>query len=67
MSMYAVVITTLIYRLTEEKLKQVWFADDASAIGKLRAGSKRWEDHMTKIGPEHGYFPNSSNTWLFAK
>ena len=38
MPMYAVVITTLIYRLIEEKL---WFADDASAIEKLRAGSKQ--------------------------
>ena len=35
MAMYPVAITPLIYRLAEEKLKQVWFADDASAAGKL--------------------------------
>ena len=31
MAMYAVAITPLIHRLAEENLKQVWFADDASA------------------------------------
>ena len=66
MAMYAVTITPLIYRLTEEKLKQVWFADDASAAGKL-AGLKSWWNNMTRIGPEHGNFPNSSKTWLIVK
>ena len=61
MAMYAVAITPLIYRLTEKKLKQVWFADDASAAGKL-AGLKSWWNNMTRIGPEYGYFPNSSKT-----
>ena len=66
MAMYAVAVTPLIYRLTEEKLKQVWFADDASAAGKL-AGLKSWWNNMTRIGPEYGYFPNSSKTWLIVK
>ena len=66
MAMYAVAITPLIYCLTEERLKQVWFADDASAVGKL-AGVKSWWNNMTMIGPEHGYFPNSSKTWLIVK
>ena len=66
MAMYAVAITPLLYRLTEEKLKQVWFADDASAAGKL-AGLKSWWNNMTRIGPEYGYFPNSSKTWLIVK
>ena len=63
--MHAVAITPLIYRLTEEKLKEVWF-DDASAAGKL-AGLKSWWNNMTIIGPEYGYFPNSSKTWLIVK
>ena len=66
MAMYAVAITPLIYRLTEEKLKQVWFADDASAAGKL-VGIRNWWNNMTKIGPEYGYFPNASKTWLIVK
>ena len=35
MAMYAVAITPLIHRPAEERLKQVWFADDASSTGKL--------------------------------
>ena len=35
MAIYAVAITPLIYRLAEVKLKQVWFANYASAAGKL--------------------------------
>ena len=66
MAMYAVANTPLIYRLTEEELKQVWFADDASAAGKL-VGIRNWWNNMTKIGPEYGYFPNASKTWLIVK
>ena len=35
MAIYDVAITPLIYRLAEVKLKQVWFANDASTAGKL--------------------------------
>ena len=66
MAMYAVAITPLIYRITEEKLKQVWFADDASAAGKL-VGIRNWWNNMTKIGPEYCYFPNASKTWVIVK
>ena len=66
LAMYAVAITPLIYSLTEEKLKQVWFADDASAAGKL-AGLESWWNNMIRIGPEYGFFSNSSKTWLIVK
>ena len=66
MAMYAVAITPLIYGLAEEKLKQVWFADDASAAQKL-VGLKNWWNNMTKIGLEYGYLPNASKTWLIVK
>ena len=35
MAMYAVAVTLLIHRLKFEATKQVWFADDATAGGKL--------------------------------
>ena len=66
MAMYAVAITPLTYHLNEENLKQVWFADDASAAGKL-ASLKSWWNNMRKIGPDYGYFPNSSKTCLIVK
>ena len=66
MAMYAVSITPLIYRLAKEELKQVWFADDASAAGKL-VGLENWWNNMAKIGPEYGYLPNASKTWPIVK
>ena len=39
MAMYAIVITPLIHHLEDEEIKQVWFADDATAGGNL-AGLK---------------------------
>ena len=47
-------------------MKQVWFVGDASAAGKL-VGIRNWWNNMTKIGPEYGYFPNTSKTWLIVK
>jgi hypothetical protein len=44
----------------------VWFADDASAAGKL-SGVKDWWNNISKIGPEYGYFPNADKTWLVVK
>ncbi len=66
MAMYAVAITPLIHRLAEERLKQVWWADDASAAGKL-SSIKNWWNNISEIGPEYGYFPNAGKTWLIVK
>ena len=66
MAMYAVAIAPLIHRLADENLKQVWFADDASAGGRLQH-IKNWWDNISQIGPEYGYFPNASKTWLIVK
>ena len=64
MSMYAVAITPLIQRLSEESVKQVWFADDASAGGQLEHLKKM---NISQMGPEYGYYPNASKTWLVVK
>ena len=68
MAMYALAATPLIHRLKEIlfDVKQVWFADDATAAGKLRALLQWWQ-HLTVIGPSFGYYPNASKTHLVWK
>ena len=66
MAMYAVTFTPLIHRLSDENIKQVWFADDASAGGKLDH-IKKWWYNIFQIGLEYGYYPNASKTWLIVK
>ena len=66
MAMYAVAITPLIRCLEDDETKQVWFADDATAGGRL-TGLKRWWDRITEIGPAYGYHPNPTKTSLVVK
>ena len=63
MAMYAVAITPLIHRLKDREIRQVWFADDAKAGGNL-THLKTWWDNISELGPEYGYHPNASKTWL---
>ena len=49
-----------------EDLKQVWYADDASATGSLYSIHTGW-DELSSVGPGYGYFPNASKTWLVTK
>ena len=58
MDMYAISTTLLIHRLMTEDTKQAWFADDTSAAVDLHA-LRRWWDHLIRIGPEYGYYPNA--------
>ncbi len=66
MAMYAIAITPLIYHLEDEETKQVWFADDATAGGYL-TNLKSWWDRIVELGPDYGYHPNASKTWLIVK
>ena len=61
MAMYAIAITPLIYQLGNEGIKQVWYADDATAAGDLQHLRTRW-DQVVHIGPEYGYHPNAAKT-----
>ena len=45
---------------------QVWFADNATAGGKLRTMHKFW-DLLVNHGPSYGYFPKPSKTHLVVK
>ena len=44
MAMYTIAITPLIHQLEDESIKQVWYADDATAGGSLKH-LKDWWDH----------------------
>ena len=66
MAMYAVGIAPLTARLRETQVQQVWYADDASAASELKQ-LRDWWDHLTRSGPDYGYFPNAAKTWLIVK
>ena len=66
MAMYAIAVNRLIHRLKCNTTKQIWFADDATAGGKLNKLRERW-DCLTNDGPDYGYLPNASKTWLIVK
>ena len=46
--------------------KQVWYADDSAAGGKLTQIVKWWND-LQQQGPIYGYHPKPSKTWLIVK
>ena len=60
MAMYAIATIPLIHKLGKlSQVKQVWFADDASAGGQLHQ-LKHWWDKIEEIGPDFGYHANAS-------
>ena len=65
MPMYALATIPLINKLKGYS-KQIWHVDDAAAVGKL-AELRVWWDILTKEGPDFGYYPNLSKTWLVTK
>ena len=67
MPFYALATVPLIRHLDgAEDLKQVWYADDASATGSLTS-IRSWWDELASVGPGYGYFANASKTWLVTK
>ena len=66
MAMYAIAIRPLINHLQSESLKQIWYADDAAAGGEL-SDLKAWWDQLIQLGPDYGYYPNASKSWLVVK
>ena len=43
--------------------KQVWFANDAAAVGRI----VDWWDRISTSDSGFGCFPNASKTWLVTK
>ncbi len=67
MPLYALATLPLIKRLPcPDTLHQVWYADDATATGTLQ-DLRQWWHSLTKDGPNYGYFPNSTKSWLVVK
>ena len=67
MGLYALSIQPLITSLQGAcKIKQCWFADDASGAGPV-AEIKRWWDTLSAIGPYFGYYPNGKKCWIITK
>ena len=44
----------------------MWYADDATSIGKLKA-IRSWWDELHLQGPKYGYFPKPSKSVLILK
>ena len=67
MPFYALATVLLIRHLdVVEDLKEVWYADDASATCSLTSLCPWW-DALASVGPGYGYFANASKTWLVMK
>ena len=67
MTLYALRIQSLITSLQGAcKIKQCWFADDASGASPV-AEIKKWWDTISAIGPEFGYYPSGKKCWIITK
>ena len=68
MPFYAISIMVLISFLHDayDMVKQVWFADDSTAAGKLRALLAFFEMLISE-GVKYGYHVNSGKSWLVIK
>ena len=65
MPMYAPATIPLIKEL-DGHCKQIWYADDAAAVGKI-TDLRDWWDKLNTLGRRYGYSPNPSKTWLVTK
>ena len=70
MGKYGIATKPLIEKLSEntdiEKCKQVWYAEDSSAAGKL-SEMRKWWDVLCQAGPDYGYYPLATKTILIVK
>ena len=66
MAMYALSRVPLISAVTTSNVRQTWYADYASAGGKLYQIRSWWDQHELK-GPKYGYYVNNSKIWLVVK
>ena len=66
MIMYALATIPLIQPLPSNEVVQAWYADDASAIGKLSDLFTWWKSLLFQ-GPKYSYFPTVLKTHLVVK
>ena len=65
MAMYGIGTLPLILQL-RENVTQCWYADDATAGGKL-LHIRAWWEKVVSLGPQYGYHPNPTKTCLIVK
>ena len=65
MAMFALAMLPLIDKMNGG-VRQIWYADDASAGSKL-VGLRAWWDKVTQLGPEYGYYAKPAKTLLVVK
>ena len=63
MAMYAIGILPLVDQLKSDNTKQTWFADDATAGGRVHQ-LHHWWSKLCDVGPSFGYFPNPGKNGL---
>ena len=68
MPWYSINTELMIFTLRRfiERVKQVWFADDASAVGLLQ-DLLEWYKRLCVEGQLYGYIVNGSKSWLIVK
>ena len=67
MAMFAIASIPLINELSSSAdVKQLWYADDASAIGSF-VELRKWWDNINTVRGAYGYFPNAEKTSLLVK
>ena len=70
MAMYGIALKPLTDNLAAavdpDHCKQVWYADDSTAAGKI-VEMRKWWDTLCQQGPEYGYFPLPRKTVLIVK
>ena len=68
MALYGLSLLPLTSHLKSEsnQINQVTYADDLTGAGKIRF-LKAWWDVLYQAGPNIGYYPNPSKSWLIVK
>ena len=68
MPWYSINTELMIFTLRRfiERVKQVWLADDASAVGLLQ-DLLEWYKRLCVEGQLYGYIVNGSKSWLIVK
>ena len=67
MSMLPISVIPLIKELTTTpEIKQVCYADDATADGSIN-GLWEWWSVPSEHGPAFSYYPNPRKTWIIVK
>ena len=66
MVMYALGVLPLIRQLNQYSVSQVWYADDAAALGTIKH-LRKWWDELIVSSPQFGYFVNSAKSCIIVK